>query len=233
MPAGDYSVMSVRDNGAGMDATTRARIFDPFFTTKDPGQGTGLGLSLVYGIVKQSGGAVVVKSEPGEGSTFDVYLPRFRAEAPRETEEEEVPLTHGGPTPRARSSRGTVEPRPATILVVEDEAALRQLAARVLRREGYDVLVADGPEEALSIAATRGASVRLVFSDVVMPKMSGRELVDRLTPLCKSAKVLFTSGYAEDVIARHGVLQRHFLPKPYDVDALTRAVKQLLAAPTK
>ncbi len=209
---GPYAELSVIDTGHGMEDATRARIFEPFFTTKPVGKGTGLGLSMVYGLVKQSGGAVIVESEPGKGATFRVYLPRYKGESVE--------------SPRPASVHAA--PGSETILFVEDEGALRSAASRMLSSTGYQVITAADAFEALRLVEEHGPRIRLVVTDVVMPGMNGRELADRLARLCPDLKVLFTSGYTDETIAEHDVLGRAFLPKPYEMRALTASVRRLL-----
>jgi PAS domain S-box-containing protein len=194
---GPHVMVSVTDTGVGMDEATQARIFEPFFTTKAEGQGTGLGLSTVYGIVKQSGGSIWVYSELGRGTTFKIYLPRV-AEVP-----DEAP-----PVRSATLARGT-----ETILIVEDDDALRDLAKRILRSAGYTVLTAGNGGEALLLLERHDGPLHLMFTDVVMPGMSGRDLAARLADLRPQMKVLYTSGYTDDAILRHGVLDEgtHFI----------------------
>jgi PAS domain S-box-containing protein len=218
LSAGRYVELAVADTGAGMDAATRARIFEPFFTTKGLGKGTGLGLSTVYGIVAQSGGGIEVESAPGRGTTFRVLLPRHLAGRPEPTDARAAPT----------SARGC-----ETVLVVEDEAAVRDIARRILQHAGYRVLTAGSPGEALRVAETRGAEIRLVVTDVVMPGMNGRELATRVGPLCPSAGVLFMSGYTDESIERHGVLGENFLPKPFTARALCAKVRDVLDAPRR
>jgi PAS domain S-box-containing protein len=212
---GRYVLLSVSDTGEGMDAETRKHLFEPFFTTKGPGKGTGLGLPTVYGIVRQSGGYVWVYSEPGRGSTFKIYLPAVEAaEAAGPTQ------TSPPPVPRATG----------TVLLVEDEPAVRALAARVLRRGGYTVLEAAGGEEALRIAESYEHPIDLVLTDVVMPQMGGRAMVDRLPERFRDVQVLFMSGYTDEAIVQHGVLNPGvaFLQKPFLPDDLLRTVHRLL-----
>ena len=213
---GPHVTLAVSDTGTGMDASTITRIFEPFFTTKEPGKGTGLGLSTVYGIVKQSGGHIEVHSEPGRGSTFKVFLPRTEAAArtPRSATEGEVP-------------RGS-----ETILLVEDEGDLRVLTREILEEGGYRVLEAGGPDAALQSAPSHPGPIHLVLTDVVMPRMSGREMAARLKTLRPEIQVLYMSGYTDDAIGHHGVLSpgTHFLQKPFTPETLLRKVREVLVA---
>jgi two-component system, cell cycle sensor histidine kinase and response regulator CckA len=213
---GPHVMLEVTDTGVGMDAATRERIFEPFFTTKGPTKGTGLGLSTVYGIIKQSGGSVWVDSAQGKGTTVRIYLPRVdeMAHAMR-------------PAVTAANTRGT-----ETILVVEDEDAVCALTRRMLESAGYNVLVATGGEQALPLLAQHADSVDLLFTDVVMPGMSGQDVAARVAELCPRIKVLYTSGYTDDTIGRHGVLDpdTRFISKPYGTLELTRKVRETLDA---
>jgi signal transduction histidine kinase/ActR/RegA family two-component response regulator len=219
MPPGRYAVLGVRDTGQGMDRDTLANVFEPFFTTKDVGRGSGLGLSTVYGIVKQSGGYIWATSEPGKGSTFRIYLPQTAALPDR--------ARPSGSHPQS----GAVPGRGELILVVEDEEQVRRVAARALSEAGFQVLEAANGREALELAARATAPVRLVLTDVVMPEMSGRELADRLAVLLPGTPVLFTSGYTDGEILRRGLLapDSDFLGKPFSPDAVVRAVRDRLA----
>jgi CheY-like chemotaxis protein len=214
--SGPHAMVAVTDTGIGMDDVTRQRIFEPFFTTKPMGKGTGLGLSMVYGIVKQSGGSIRVVSAPGRGSTFRVYLPRVGEQPPARP----VPV----PPQQARGHE--------TVLVVEDEPALRGLTRRVLQGAGYVVLEAGNGADALRALEQHPDAVHLVFTDVVMPGMNGRELAARLALTRPDMRVLYTSGYTEDAILRHGVLDdpSRFLSKPYTPAELRRRIREALDA---
>ncbi|MBI4951581.1 MAG: PAS domain S-box protein [Myxococcales bacterium] len=213
---GPYVVLTVTDTGCGMDEATRARIFEPFFTTKPMGRGTGLGLSTAYGIVKQSGGEIWVYSEPCQGTTFKIYLPR---------ELGAVAETRARPVPAPARAQGT-----ETILVVEDEDALRKVARRVLDKAGYEVLLAANGEEALRVSAAHGGELQLLLTDVVMPKMSGSALARALAATRPTLKVIFMSGYTDDAMVHHGVLdaEAHFLAKPFTANELARKVREVL-----
>ena len=215
--AGPYVMLAISDTGVGMDDATRERMFEPFFTTKGPGKGTGLGLSTVYGIVTQSGGHVWVYSEVGKGTTFKIYLPRVE-----EAADERRPIRRLAP------ARGT-----ETILLVEDETAVRVLARRILEAAGYTVLPAANGGEALLILERFHDPVHLMMTDVVMPGMSGPELATRLSTLRPGMKVLYTSGYTDDEVVRRGILTDavRFINKPYAVSELTRKVREVLDQP--
>jgi PAS domain S-box-containing protein len=218
VPPGDYVRLSVTDTGCGMDDETMARVFEPFFTTKDVGKGTGMGLAVVYGIVRQSGGYIEVKSEPRKGSTFDVYLPRARAEAPGEERPEAAPAPTAGRE---------------TVVLVEDEDAVRSLAREVLSRHGYTVLEAkDGPD-ALRLCQRHAGPIHLLVTDVVMPQMSGLRLADRLRALRPTAKTLFISGYLDDVLSEYGASAGEItlLKKPFSAATLARKVRDVLDRP--
>ena len=218
-PDGDYVMLAVSDNGTGMTREVQQRLFDPFFTTKDQGRGTGLGLATVYGIVKQSGGEIYVYSELGEGSTFKVYFPRFV-----ETGEPRIHQLTSKEVPRGSE----------TVLLVEDDTNLRYLVARVLRGCGYTILVAASGAEALAIAEDPKKSIDAVITDVVMPGMNGRELVEKLVAARPGIGFLFMSGYTDDDVLRRGGLQgeSEFLQKPFTPDQLARKVRGVIDRPT-
>jgi PAS domain S-box-containing protein len=215
--AGPYVVLTVRDNGDGIEPAALARIFEPFFTTKEAGKGTGLGLATVYGIVKQSGGFVEVESAPGEGAAFRIYLPRHHglsaAVSPAALAEPVAAAQHG-----------------ETILLVEDEAVVRRLAREILEQTGYVVLEAPDALEALAIAQSHPEQIDLLVTDVVMPKLNGRELAERLTRVVGDLRVLYTSGYTDSEIVQDGTLLpgTAFLQKPFTVAQLVEKVRQLL-----
>jgi two-component system, cell cycle sensor histidine kinase and response regulator CckA len=210
-------VVAVSDTGQGMDEETKACIFEPFFTTKEPGKGTGLGLAMVYGFIRQSGGHVEVYSELGHGTTFKLYLPRADESMPAAT---------------VLPSRRTIPAGTETVLVVEDEAAVRNLLRRVLQSCGYTILEAQDGKEALEIAQRHAGRIDLLVTDLVMPKMSGRELAERLTQARPGMRTLMMSGYSNDVVIRQGALQASvaFLQKPFSPIDLARKVREILDA---
>jgi len=212
--AGRHVVLAVSDTGHGMDAATRARVFEPFFTTKEVGKGTGLGLATVYGIVKQSGGHINVYSEVGRGSTFKVYLP---------LSEEDVAVPAVAPT--ATDAGGS-----EAILLLEDEPALRDVIREVLETAGYTVLTGPTPKEALQSVLDARTPVDLVLTDVVMPNLSGKEAAARVRDVHPRAPVLFMSGYTDEAIGHHGILEatEHFLQKPFSTGVLLNKVRQVL-----
>jgi PAS domain S-box-containing protein len=217
---GPYVMLAVSDTGVGMDAATQARIFEPFFTTKERGKGTGLGLATVYGIVKQSNGWIWVYSEPGHGTTFKVYLPRVTESA--------VPLT---PSPAAPVSvRGS-----ETILLVEDDEMIRHLVQKVLKGNGYTVLVAGDGNAAERMAGAHADTIHLLMTDVVLPGLNGREVARRLVAQRPGIKVLYLSGYTDDAIVHHGVLEPGvaFLQKPFSPAVLGRKVREVLDSPAQ
>lgn len=211
---GPHVMLSVRDTGLGMDTETQARIFEPFFTTKGAGKGTGLGLATVYGIVKQSGGNIWLYSEIGKGTTFKIFLPRVDEFASDlETVEDTQPIPRGS----------------ESLLLVEDEEQVRRIICEVLEQQGYSVLTAANGEEALKMAEDARTDVQLLLTDVVMPQMSGPELAEQLSVLRPQLKVLYISGYTDDAIVRHGLLDEklHFLQKPFDAASLARKVREV------
>lgn len=215
--AGSYALLRMRDSGHGMSAETRARIFEPFFSTKTSAPGSGLGLAVVYGVTTQSGGFIEVDSKPGRGTEFRIYLPLAeRQDVQQRTESDLVP-----------------ELRAATVLLAEDEDAVRRLARRILEREGYIVLEARDGEEALELCSTPGRQIDLVLSDVVMPRLGGRELVERCQALFPRCRALLMSGYTNDELVRRDVLDSRavFLAKPFTPDALVSKVREAMAAP--
>jgi signal transduction histidine kinase len=215
IPPGNYIVLAVSDTGHGMDAKTQARIFEPFFTTKEPGKGTGLGLSTVYGIVTQSSGYLFVYSELEKGTTFKIYLPRVMKDT-----------TAVAPMPAVMLPMHGTE----TILLAEDEEMVRTWAAGVLRSKGYRVLTARNGKEALRTMEAHAGPLHLLVTDVVMPEMGGRELTERVTSLHPTIKVLYMSGYTDDAVIRHGVLNAGaaFLQKPFTPNMLASKVRELL-----
>jgi CheY-like chemotaxis protein len=215
---GDYVRLSVTDTGCGMDEGTKVRVFEPFFTTKDAGRGTGMGLAVVYGIVQQSGGHINVTSQPNKGSTFDIYLPRCLDEV-RDEEREQAAAS----IPTGRE----------TVILVEDEDSVRGLAREILTRHGYTVLEAtDGPD-ALKLCQRHTGSIDLLVTDVVMPRMSGLRLADRLRALRPQIKTLFISGYLDDVLGEFGASAGDItlLQKPFAASALARKVREVLDRP--
>jgi len=217
---GRFVMLAVSDTGHGMDADTQSHIFEPFFTTKEAGKGTGLGLATVYGIVKQSGGYIMVYSEPGEGTVFKIYLPRVEEAGAAEAEHQP-----SGPAPGGNE----------TILLTEDQDAVRVLVCKVLNSKGYKVLEASRGEEALSMARECPGPIHLLVTDVVMPAMSGRELARNLASFHPEIKVLYMSGYTGNAIVHHGVIEEGlaFIQKPFTPEALARKVREALDTPPK
>jgi CheY-like chemotaxis protein len=212
---GRYVLVAVRDTGEGMTEEVKAHLFEPFFTTKGPGKGTGLGLATVYGIVQQAGGYVYAESEPGRGTTMKVYLPRVEAAAPLRKSQQGLARAPGGGE---------------TILLAEDEESVRRLAVQVLQSKGYRVLEACDGEEATWVAERHVGDLHMLVTDVVMPRLGGRELAERLAAERPGLRVLYLSGYADDAVVRHGVLEEEmaFLEKPFSPEALARKVREVL-----
>ncbi len=212
---GPHAMVAVSDSGNGMDAATLSRIFDPFFTTKEKGKGTGLGLSTAYGIVKQHQGHISVYSEPGKGTVFKVYMPTVAdsvGPVPEDLKTFRKPTGH------------------ETVLVVEDDDVVRNLACEFLQDLGYSVMSADSPNQALQISSSYMGPIDLLLTDVVMPGMDGPKLYAHMSALRPAMRVLFMSGYSENLIATHGVLNPgiHFIPKPFTVNALASRIREAL-----
>jgi CheY-like chemotaxis protein len=211
---GEYVLLTVSDTGVGMDETTRGQVFEPFFTTKPEGKGTGLGLATVYGIVKQNGGFIDVRSEPGHGTTFEVYLPRSSEAAERPAEKgDERPLT------------GT-----ETVLIVEDELALLQIVRETLESLGYTVLVASSPGDAVLLCETYPGEIHVLLTDVVMPTMNGNELRGRLERIKPGLRTVLMSGYTADAMTQHEIMDRGqcFIQKPFTREALASKIREAL-----
>ncbi|MDK9706657.1 MAG: PAS domain S-box protein [Desulforhopalus sp.] len=212
---GEFALLSVSDTGSGMDRETIGHLFEPFFTTKEIGKGTGLGLATVYGIVQQNNGFLVVDSQPGQGTTFKMYLPVYAApEEPKLRNEEEITAVRGQ----------------ETILLVEDEPMILDVTATMLRMQGYTVLAASSPGQAVRITEEHAGKISMLMTDVIMPEMNGRDLAKNLQALRPNLKCLFMSGYTADVIAPHGVLEEgvHFIQKPFAMQALIDKIKEVL-----
>ncbi len=240
---GPYVMLEVSDTGIGMDAETQTHLFEPFFTTKDQGKGTGLGLSTVYGIVNQSGGHIWVQSEPGRGTSFRVYLPRVKraveppvsiATPSRDAETAVDPLHDEAPSPKL-GEEAPGGPRKETVLLVEDAKRVRDVVREILEMSGYEVLEARDGADALRISGRHRGPIHLMVTDVVMPQMSGRELAQRLAALRSDMRVLYMSGYTDDAIVRHGVLDAGiaFIAKPFTPDALAAKVREVLDTPVR
>jgi CheY-like chemotaxis protein len=213
---GEYVMIAVSDTGHGMDSATRQNIFEPFFTTKQRGKGTGLGLATVYGVVKQSGGDIWVYSEPGKGTTFKLYFPRVaEAVSPGVTEDLEQLRREAG----------------ETVMLVEDETQVRDLEARILTQLGYTVLAAANGEEAMDVSRAYTGEISLLVTDVVMPNMSGKQVADALLSSRPGLRVLYLSGYTENTVVNHGVLDSNvdFLSRPFSREALARKIREILS----
>jgi two-component system, cell cycle sensor histidine kinase and response regulator CckA len=215
--AGEYVLLAVSDTGQGMDAETMSHVFEPFFTTKEVGKGTGLGLSTVYGIVNQNYGHIQVYSEPGVGATFKIYFPRdagVTTAPPAEPGNWVQHLPHGT----------------ETVLLVEDDAAVRAVTRGILEKSGYTVLEASNGEQALQIIERHTLPLHLLLTDIIMPQMSGRPLVEQVSVLRPDLKVLYMSGYTDDAVVRHGVLaaEMDFLQKPFTALKLAQKVREVL-----
>ena len=215
---GWYSQLIVSDTGKGMDRETLDRIFEPFYTTK--GKGTGLGLSTVYGIMQQSGGIITVESEPGHGALFRLYFP---ADSSLLTDKKSANINHDVPKPNE------------TILLAEDEDSVRELATLALERVGYKVITAENGIAAVKLFDKHHGTIDLLLTDVIMPKMGGKELVDACLVQKPNTKVLYMSGYTDDSIVQHGVLDKgtHFIQKPFTPDRLIRKIRQIISAPNE
>jgi two-component system cell cycle sensor histidine kinase/response regulator CckA len=213
---GRHVMLAVSDTGCGMSEEVKAHLFEPFYTTKEKGRGTGLGLATIYGAVKQSGGSIEVYSEQGKGTVFKIYLPAI----------EEIPQKLEIAKPISSSMLKGEE----TILLVEDERIVRELAAKMLKRLNYNILPASNGTEALEIAKNYSGIIDLLITDVVMPGMNGRQLAERLLKIRPDIKVLFTSGYTENAIAHHGIIEKDlsFIGKPYSTRELAQKIRQLL-----
>jgi len=212
---GSYVMLAVSDTGSGMDKEVQEHIFDPFYTTKEKGKGTGLGLSTIYGIVKQNNGFIWVYSEPGQGSTFKIYLPKVKGDV-KEEEKEQPPV---------ENLSGS-----ETVLIVEDDDSLRKLTRTVLKQRGYKILEAENGEDALRISKEHEGTIDLMITDVVMPKMGGKETAERLKTLHPQMKVIYMSGYTDNAIVHHGVLAAglNFLEKPFSLEGLARKAREVL-----
>jgi two-component system, cell cycle sensor histidine kinase and response regulator CckA len=215
LSAGHYVVLAVSDNGCGISPDIREHIFEPFFTTKGAGRGTGLGLATVYGIMKQNQGFIDVASEPGEGTTFTIYFPRHEGQAGHANNK----------LPRIAITGGK-----ETLLIVEDEEDVLQLIKLILKRQGYQVLTASSPIDAIRLAKSHTGKIDLLITDVIMPGMNGQQLSQKLLPICPELRLLFISGYTANVIAHHGVLDQgvDFIQKPFSIEKVSRKVREVL-----
>jgi CheY-like chemotaxis protein len=212
---GSYVMLAVSDTGTGIDKEVLPHIFEPFFTTKPVGKGTGLGLATVYGVVQQSGGEIFVYSESDQGSTFKIYLPRVESGTPSQPE---------------AKSRSEILGGTETVLVVEDDKGVRGAIVAILKKRGYKIIEAPSGKEAIGLLTRQKEPIALMITDVVMPEMSGKQLADQVRTLRPEIKILFLSGYTENVIAHHGVLEPgiNFLAKPFSIQSLTKKVREVL-----
>jgi CheY-like chemotaxis protein len=212
---GPYVMLEVKDTGHGMSSEVKSHLFEPFFTTKPKGRGTGLGLATIYGAVKQAGGSIEVESEEGAGAAFKIYLPRVRISPERPEEESLSALKMPGGT--------------ETILLVEDERIVRELAIKILKRLGYNVLNAPDAAQAIAVAKEYKDSIHLLMTDVVMPGMNGRQLAAHLIPLHPEMKILYASGYTDETISHHGIIEEdlNFIAKPYSLQDLAKKIRAL------
>jgi CheY-like chemotaxis protein/two-component sensor histidine kinase len=217
---GAYVMLSVSDNGEGMTPEVKEQVFEPFFTTKGKGKGTGLGLSTVYGIVKQSGGNIWVYSKLGEGTTFKIYLPQV-----------DEPVEEPG----KKAMREGIPQGDETVLVVEDNEEVRKFAVMVLKRQGYKTLEASNGEEALHLCKGMIEPIHLILTDVIMPVMNGRQLVEHLGQGCQDLKAIYMSGYTDNAVIHHGGLGKgmDYIQKPFTIEALSRKVREVLDKQTK
>jgi CheY-like chemotaxis protein len=214
MIPGAYIIFSITDTGVGMTQEVREQIFDPFFTTKEKGKGTGLGLSTVYGIVKQSGGYIYAYSEPKKGTTFKIYLPRVFEPS------EELKREAGEELPRGTE----------TVLVVEDDGSVREVAVNILRMQGYKVLEATGGEEALIICEKEKNPIHLILTDILMPHMTGPQLIRQLKQVRQDLKVLYMTGYTDESVVHQGILEKgvKLIHKPFTIKKMARKVREVL-----
>ena len=208
-------MLAVSDNGCGIPPANISQLFEPFYTTKEVGKGTGLGLAMVYGIIKQNDGFINVYSELGHGSTFKIYLPRFSSENAPANDQEHAKIKHGGNE---------------TILIVEDEMVLLEIAKTILERQGYRVLAVSSPKEAVKIVRENEEKISLLISDVIMPEMNGRDLLQTVNDVCPGLKCLFMSGYTANIIAGQGMLENgvNFIQKPFSTGELAQKVRETL-----
>jgi two-component system, cell cycle sensor histidine kinase and response regulator CckA len=220
IPSGDYVMVAVSDTGCGMTTETLSHIFEPFFTTKEQGKGTGLGLCTVFGIVKQSGGYVWVYSEPGQGSAFKIYFPITKESVEQPKDDRVSPKTLRGSE---------------TILLAEDDASVRHMLVRTLRQNGYTVLEASNGKDAIGIIEQRGDQIQLIITDIVMPELGGRGLADYVNLVRPQTRIIFMSGYTDDVIIRHGELDPGmvFLQKPITLESFLQKIRYVLETPSR